>query len=269
MKNKNLYQIFKAKPSTTLAVLFVMMLTILISCQTRSNTQIPQETVKSDTSQIKPTPTIMKAPPTPALKKEYDKSKAGTTIHKKYDSVPPMSIDTKKNYTATIHLDKGGEIVIELYVQEAPITVNNFVFLSNDGFYDGVTFHRVIPDFMAQGGDPTGTGSGSAGYTFDNEFSPQRRHDGPGILSMANAGMRNGHGTNGSQFFITFRETGFLDGLNPDDSEKQCKNAGVSCHTVFGKVIEGMDVVKGITVRDPATATQPGDAIKSISIQEN
>ena len=269
MRSKSLYKIIKAKPDRTLAVLFVMMTIILVGCGTSSETQTPQETVKSETSQIKPTPTIMKPPPTPALKNEYNKSKAGTSIHKKYDSVPSMSIDTEKNYTATIHMDKGGEIVIELYAKEAPVTVNNFVFLSNDGFYDGLTFHRVIPDFMAQGGDPTGTGSGSPGYTFDNEFSPQRHHDGPGILSMANAGMRNGNGTNGSQFFITFRETGFLDGLNSDGSEKQCTNAGVSCHTVFGKVIEGMDVVKSITARDPSTATQPGDAIKTISIQEN
>ena len=119
---------------------------------------------------------------------------------KSYDSPPPMTIDPNKQYTATIVLEKGGEIVIELFAKETPMTVNNFVFLARDGYYDGVTFHRVLPGFMAQTGDPTGTGSGGPGYRFEDEFHPDRRHDDPGVLSMANAGEN----TNGSQFFITF-----------------------------------------------------------------
>ena len=175
-----------------------------------------------------------------------------------------MAIDTAKSYTATIELEKGGEIVIELYADKVPITVNSFVFLAREGFYDGVTFHRVIPTFMAQTGDPTGTGTGGPGYYFDNEFHPDLRHDSPGIVSMANAGVRNGRGTNGSQIFITFVPVPFLDGLNPDGSEKNC--AAEPCHAVFGKVIEGMDALLGISERDPLTARTPGDAIKTITI---
>ena len=118
-----------------------------------------------------------------------------------------MVIDSKKKYTATFKLDKG-DSVIELFADKAPKTVNNFVFLARDGFYDGVTFHRVIADFMAQGGDPTGTGTGGPGYKFADEFHPDLKHSKPGTLSMANAG-RN---TNGSQFFITFAPTPWLDG---------------------------------------------------------
>ncbi|MBN18567.1 MAG: peptidylprolyl isomerase [Chloroflexi bacterium] len=185
---------------------------------------------------------------------------------KQYNSAPPMTIDTGKEYTATMVLEKGGEIVFELYPKEAPVTVNSFVFLAKDGFYDGVTFHRVIPGFMAQGGDPTGSGAGGPGYTFDNEPSPIRRHDAPGMLSMANAGIRGGKGTNGSQFFITFVPTEFLDGYDAAGNKKDCSRE--SCHTVFGKVIKGMDVVNNITIRDPGTAREPGDAIETIKIEE-
>ncbi|MBM3933386.1 MAG: peptidylprolyl isomerase [SAR202 cluster bacterium] len=187
-----------------------------------------------------------------------------------WDKEPPMTIDPNKRYTATVQLAKSdnAKFVIELYAKEAPHTVNSFVFLARQGYYNGVTFHRVLANFMAQTGDPTGTGSGGPGYTFQNEFSPIRRHEGPGIISMANAGLRNGQATNGSQFFITFTDTGYLDGLNPDGSAKDCGASRVSCHTVFGKVIEGMDVVNAITLRDPATARTPGDAIRSITIKE-
>ena len=176
-----------------------------------------------------------------------------------------MTIDPNKKYTATLQLAKGGEFTIELYAKEAPNTVNSFVFLARDGFYDGVTFHRVIPGFMAQGGDPTGTGTGGPGYSFESELSPIRRHDGPGVLSMANSGGTN---TNGSQFFITFGAQPFLDGFAPDGSPKPCTQRGVSCHTVFGKVVEGLGVALAITVRDPNTARSPGDAIKTIIIKE-
>ena len=185
-----------------------------------------------------------------------------------WDAPPAMTIDTSKDYSAVIELEKGGEIVIDLFEDGAPTTVNNFVFLAREGFYDGVTFHRVLEGFMAQTGDPTGTGGGGPGYRFDNEVSPDLRHDGPGILSMANAGMRNGQGTNGSQFFITFRETHFLDGYNLDGSEKDC--AAESCHSVFGRVDEGsLGVVMSISLRDPNSASTPGDVIKTIRIEEN
>lgn len=184
---------------------------------------------------------------------------------KQYDTPPAMTVDPEKSYTATFTLEKGGEFTVELYPKEAPNTVNSFVFLAREGFYDGVTFHRVIEGFMAQAGDPTGTGRGGPGYTFANEVSPLRRHDTPGAVSMANAG---GEATNGSQFFITFVPTPFLDGYEPDGTAKNCAQRGVSCHTVFGRVIEGMDVVYGISVRDPATARTPGDAIQTIVIHE-
>ena len=164
-----------------------------------------------------------------------------------------MAIDPDKSYKATIELEKGGTIVIELYAREAPNTVNSFVFLARDGYYDGVTFHRVIPGFMAQGGDPTGTGTGGPGYNFDDEFHASRRHDSPGILSMANSGVRGGRGTNGSQFFIVFGPTPHLDDK----------------HSVFGKVIEGMDIVNGIIVRDPGADSFPGDAMKTVTIDES
>ncbi len=166
---------------------------------------------------------------------------------KQYTAPPAMVIDAKKRYGATFHTDKG-DFVVELYADRAPKTVNNFVFLAREGFYNGVTFHRVIRDFMAQGGDPTGTGSGGPGYRFGDEFHPALRHDSPGILSMANAGPN----TNGSQFFITHRATPHLDNK----------------HSVFGKVVKGMDIVLAIPDRDPARAKDPGAKIISIDISE-
>jgi cyclophilin family peptidyl-prolyl cis-trans isomerase len=171
---------------------------------------------------------------------------------KSYDAPPPMTLDLSKQYTATIVMEKGGEIAIELFAKEAPNTVNSFVFLAREGYFDGITFHRVIPGFMAQGGDPTGTGSGGPGYRFDDEFDPSRRHDGPGVLSMANAGIQGGRGTNGSQFFITFGPTPNLDDV----------------HSVFGKVISGMNVVLGIRERNPSTDRNPGDVMTTIKIEE-
>ena len=158
-----------------------------------------------------------------------------------------MVIDPQKRYTATFKTEKG-DFVVELYADKVPRTVNNFVFLARDKFYDGVTFHRVIRDFMAQGGDPTGTGTGGPGYKFADEFHPSLKHNGPGILSMANAGPN----TNGSQFFITHRATPHLDNK----------------HSVFGKVVKGMDVVLSIPDRDPGQAAQPGVKIISIEITE-
>jgi|TARA_Y100000310_G_scaffold143377_1_gene142742 cyclophilin family peptidyl-prolyl cis-trans isomerase len=184
-----------------------------------------------------------------------------------FPAKPAMGIDPKTPHYAIIELEKGGEIEIELFAENAPETVNNFVFLARAGFYDGVTFHRVIEGFMAQTGDPTGTGMGGPGYKFDNEFHPDLRHGSAGILSMANSGLRGGSGTNGSQFFITFRDTLFLDGLLPDGSAKDCSTN--SCHSVFGKVVaSSMDALNGITIRDPASANFLGDVMTTIRIEE-
>ena len=161
---------------------------------------------------------------------------------------PSGALDTSKTYTATFNTE-AGDFKVLLFDDEAPLTVENFVNLANIGFYEGVMFHRVIPGFMAQGGDPTGTGAGGPGYNFPDEIHPDRTHDKPGILSMANAGP----GTNGSQFFITFVPTPHLDGA----------------HTVFGEVVEGMDNVMNIEIRDPGTAQLPADLINSVIITES
>jgi cyclophilin family peptidyl-prolyl cis-trans isomerase len=158
-----------------------------------------------------------------------------------------MEVDPKKNYTAVIDTDKG-EIKLKLFVDKTPRTVNNFVFLARQGFYDGTIFHRVIADFMAQGGDPTGTGTGGPGYRFADEFHPQLRHDKAGVLSMANAGP----GTNGSQFFITHKPTPWLDNK----------------HSVFGEVAGGMDVLLSIPPRDPQRLNAPAVHLKSVTILE-
>jgi cyclophilin family peptidyl-prolyl cis-trans isomerase len=163
-----------------------------------------------------------------------------------YNAPPEMVIDTDKSYEAIITTNKG-EMRLRLFDDEAPVTVNNFVFLANQGFYDGTTFHRVLEDFMAQGGDPSGTGSGGPGYQFQDEFDDNLTFDRRGLLAMANAGA----GTNGSQFFITFVETPWLNGL----------------HTIFGELIEGDDVLSSITLRDPGSAT-PADIIERIDIVE-
>jgi peptidyl-prolyl cis-trans isomerase B (cyclophilin B) len=155
---------------------------------------------------------------------------------KTYPAPPPMTIDTNKQYIATIETEKGN-LVLELFASDVPKTVNNFVFLAREGFYDGTTFHRVIQDFMAQGGDPTGTGGGDPGYSFADEFS-EHTHI-AGALSMANRGTD----TNGCQFFITYTPQHHLDGK----------------HSVFGQLIEGMDVLVKI---------KQGDTIIRITIEE-
>lgn len=149
-----------------------------------------------------------------------------------------MSIDTTKKYTATFETSRG-KIVCELFAADAPNTVSNFVFLAKDNFYDGTVFHRVIQDFMIQGGDPTGTGRGGPGYKFADECKGNPNKHQVGSLSMANAGPN----TNGSQFFITHIVTDWLDGK----------------HTVFGKVTSGQEIVN---------ATQQGDTLKSVTITE-
>lgn len=158
---------------------------------------------------------------------------------------PELQIDLEKDYKAILHTDKG-EIKINLFENKVPKTVNNFVFLVLQGFYDDTFFHRVILNFMVQGGDPTGTGSGGPGYQFADEFDESLRHNKPGILSMANAGPN----TNGSQFFITHVPTPWLDDK----------------HSVFGEVVEGMDVVYAIPARDPFDRNAPAVSIQSIEI---
>ena len=222
-----------------------------------------------DDEDEEPTPAAPAAAPTAAAPAAPAPTAAPAPQTRKpmqWGQPPDLTINADAEYTATIVMEKGGEIVIDLFARDAPNTVNSFVFLARQGYYDGVTFHRVIPGFMAQAGDPTGTGGGGPGYSFDDEPTVQRRHDGPGVLSMANRGIAGGRGTNGSQFFITYVAVPNLDGFNPDGSPKNCASRSVSCHTVFGRVIGGMDVVDGITPRDPSAAATPGDVIKTIQI---
>ena len=155
---------------------------------------------------------------------------------KTYSSPPPMTIDTSKQYTATIETEKGN-LVLELFATDVPVTVNNFVFLARDGFYDGLTFHRVVPGFVVQGGCPVGDGKGGPGYRFDDEIT-EHTHV-AGALSMANSGPN----TNGSQFFITYTPQHHLDGL----------------HSVFGQLVDGMDVMETI---------EQGDVMIRITIEE-
>jgi len=161
---------------------------------------------------------------------------------------PPMQIDVNKQYLATIKMAKGGQFVIQLYPDKAPLTVNSFVFLAEKGFFNGTTFHRVLEGFMAQGGDRSGTGNGGPGYQFNNE-SNDLKFDKPGVVAMANAGPN----TNGSQFFITFGPVGLAE----------------SDYTIFGQVISGLDVVNSLTRRDPSqNPTFTGDVMESVTISE-
>lgn len=167
---------------------------------------------------------------------------------KQWTTPPAMQIDPKKQYKAKVETDKG-TMVIELFADKTPMTVNNFVFLAREGYYDNVIFHRVIDNFMVQGGDPTGTGSGGPGYKFGDEFDASLKHDKQGVLSMANAGP----GTNGSQFFITHGPTPHLNGK----------------HSVFGQVVEGLDVLMSIPARDPGKVNAPAVKIISVTIEES
>ena len=163
-------------------------------------------------------------------------------------------IEMTNQYYAFVELeDQNGEtmgkVKIELYADKTPKTVQNFIDLSNSGFYDGIIFHRVIPGFMAQTGDPDGTGSGGPGYTFEDEFHPSLSHDSAGILSMANRGPN----TNGSQFFITYGPQPHLDNM----------------HSVFGKVVEGLELIEAIPPRDPSMINDPSVKMIGIEISED
>jgi len=167
---------------------------------------------------------------------------------KQFSQCPAFSVNPQKQYIATLHTDKG-DIVIQLFADKAPLAVNSFVFLARQGWYDGVTFHRVIPGFVAQAGDPSGTGRGNPGYFFNNQIS-DLKFDKPGMVGMAN----NGADTNGSQFFITFAPAAHLDGG----------------YTIFGQVLNGLNVAEQLTPRDPdqGAVLQPGDKILSVEIEE-
>lgn len=166
---------------------------------------------------------------------------------KQWAKAPEFTLDLKKKYSATFKTDKG-DIKVALFASKVPSTVNNFVFLAREGYYDDTIFHRVIPDFMAQGGDPTATGRGGPGYSFRDEFDPSLKHNKPGILSMANAGPN----TNGSQFFLTHVPTPWLDNK----------------HAVFGEVVEGLDVLLSIPARDPMMFSSPAVKLHNIEISE-
>jgi len=167
---------------------------------------------------------------------------------RQYADCPPMAIDAAKQYLAVVQTEKG-EITLELFPDKAPLAVNSFIFLARQGWFDGITFHRVLPGFVAQAGDPTGSGYGGPGYAFDNEIS-DLTFDQPGLVAMANAGP----GSNGSQFFITFTAVPRLNGG----------------YTIFGRVVAGMDVAESLTPRDPSKPGElpSGDKILHIEIQE-
>lgn len=169
---------------------------------------------------------------------------------RQYSAPPPMTIDENTTYLARVTMETGEEFVIELLAQSAPQTVNSFIFLAKEGWFDGVSFHRVLPGFVAQTGDPSGTGAGGPGYTIPNEIDPALSHDEAGMVAMANSGPN----TNGSQWYVTLGDVSQLDGG----------------YTIFGRVIEGMAVVESISPRDPSRDPEapPGDLIRSVVIDE-
>ncbi|MCI0520056.1 MAG: peptidylprolyl isomerase [Chloroflexi bacterium] len=168
---------------------------------------------------------------------------------RQFSECPPVTIDPSRQYVATLHLE-AGDVVVELFPDVAPFAVNNFVFLARNGWYDNITFHRVLEGFMAQTGDPSGTGYGTPGYAFQVEISPNLKFDKPGLLAMANAGPDS----NGSQFFITYAAADHLNGG----------------YTIFGQVLSGMEVLDRLRVRDPEQGfDQPaGDRLLSVEIEE-
>ena len=181
-----------------------------------------------------------------AVESTQDENPPGSMMQ--WNTPPEMTIDPEVIYLATFKTVRG-DIKVELFADRTPVTVNSFVFLAKEGYYDNTTFHRVLPDFMAQGGDPTGSGSGGPGYQFEDEFDPGLLFEEAGYLAMANSGP----GTNGSQFFITFAPVAYLNGL----------------HTIFGKVVEGMEVALSLTLRDPAEGPDYlGDLLITIEIEE-
>ncbi|HEU4323247.1 MAG TPA: peptidylprolyl isomerase [Roseiflexaceae bacterium] len=216
-------------------LVLVALLVVLLTNQPGSQPTAAQPTADP----LAPVPTAAVGQPSPVA----------TGPKKTYSAAPPMTIDATKSYTATITTPRG-DIVIKLRPDLAPQTVNSFIFLAREGFFDGLTWHRVIPGFVAQGGDPEGTGGGGPGYNVPAEFTDKVLFDRPGLLAMARRG--DDINSNGSQFFITLAPT---ESLNNQ-------------YTLFGEVIEGMDVVNGIPERDPDAASTPGEQMLKVTIQE-
>jgi cyclophilin family peptidyl-prolyl cis-trans isomerase/protein-disulfide isomerase len=168
---------------------------------------------------------------------------------RQFTACPPVTVETNRQYLATLHTEKG-DVVIQLFADKAPYTVNSFLYLVKNGWYDNITFHRVIPDLFAQTGDPSGTGKGFPGYYVVTEIDPRRKFDRPGMVAMVNSGPD----TSGSQFFITYAPAAQFDGK----------------YTIFGQVLKGMDILEQLTPRDaqPGQATPPGDKLLGITIEE-
>ena len=228
------------RPVIILSVLAIALLLIACLPFSLSEPEPEAEPTKASESMGQPTEA-----PTQASRSGSDSgssmaNKPASGMRKQYTSPPPMTIDPAGSYTATIRTNKGN-IVVELLPGPAPKTVNNFVFLANEGFYDGTIFHRVIPNFMVQAGDPTGTGTSGPGYKFEDEINPMFVFDRAGILAMANAGPN----TNGSQFFITTVPTPHLNGA----------------HTIFGRVTQGQTVADAISVVPRGAGDKPNSPV--------
>lgn len=246
------------KPNRATAVRFVslLLLALLIAACGNSAAETPA-TAESAAPAAVEAPAATDTPvPAPAAAVPVQPAGSGAAAQLQpearngmYAAPPEMSIDPSKVYYATLKTEKG-DIRVQLFADRAPLTVNNFVFLAREGFYDNTTFHRVLDGFMAQAGDPTGTGAGGPGYQFQDEFAPSLGFDRPNLLAMANSGP----GTNGSQFFITFAPTDWLNNL----------------HTIFGEMISGQEALDQITRRDPnANPATPGDTLLTIEIEES
>lgn len=228
-----------------------LVLCMLVTAACNGSSQ-PTE-ISEESTAVSAEPTVIAAEPTTVSEEPVAGQAAAlepAARNGMYDAAPDMTIDPDRQYHALFNTEQG-QIRVRLFADSAPVTVNNFVFLARDGFYNGTYFHRVLADFMAQGGDPSGSGAGGPGYQFQDEFESGLQFDRAGLLAMANAGPN----TNGSQFFITFTATPWLDGN----------------HTIFGEVVEGMDVLFSLSLRDPMAAGAsefPGELLESVEIEE-
>jgi len=238
-------------PAVLSALIVIAIFVVLGFVLARSVPGAPSPTAAApttDTFSFSTTPAPAEATPAQAAAAAPTAGSAAPGANKTFSAPPPLTIDPKKTYMATITTPRG-DIEIKLRPDLAPQTVNSFVFLARQGFYDGLTWHRVIQGFMAQGGDPEGTGPGGPGYTLPDEFTDKVLFDRPGIVAMAKTAAPN---SAGSQFFIT---TAAAPHLNNQ-------------YTVFGEVVKGQEIVDGIPLRDPASATTPGEQIVKITIAE-
>lgn len=247
-------------PGIISAVVVVIVLALLgVMLQNRAATTATEGYSTDSAAQTAPTTAGVAATPMPSASEANELAAVPTlaaataasnpTGRKTYTALPPMTIDPTKNYVATITTPRG-DIVIRLRPDIAPQTVNSFVFLAREGFYNGLTWHRVIQGFMAQGGDPLGDGTGDPGYSVPAEFTNKLLFDRPGVVAMARAQDPN---SAGSQFFITTAPAPHLNGT----------------YTIFGEVTQGQEIVDRIPLRDPATATAPGEQIIRITIAES